>query len=590
MSRLGQRVAILCVTAVFGASAANQDPWLKISSENFEIYTTAGERSGRDLARHFEQVRSFFVQAFGSGFPDAKPVRIVVFRNEKEYEPYRPNEFATAFFQPGDAHDFIVMSSASSDRYPVATHEFTHLMVHQGGANYPVWLNEGVAELFSNLQPLGNKIKVGQDIPGRMSTLRMEKWIPLGALLAVDHSSPYYNERSKAGMFYAEAWELVHMLFLHPDYSPALKTMSAALKDGDSASAFQSAYHKTIPEIESDLRGYLQGDRIKVFLFNIQLPKNLETPEVESASGMHARLALAELHANTRGHIEQASTAYESLAKDYPASWEVEQGWGQWSWHQRQFDDAARHYARAVELGGKDPHIFLAYGRVLNYGNRLTEAINVLGKAVELHPESDDLHFELGTIYVRNGNYGAALGQMRAMKKLQPAQAFRYFYNQAFAEYRLGQPAEARAHAAKARTYTHNPEELASVDRLEHALAGQTAVHEFVDTGGAPHLMRRETAPATQDQPPPAPAAPAVEGMLESLECGQIARLHVRVDGAERIFVIPDPRAVGMRGGSGEAVDLRCGPQKPPHAVRIEYQTIAARAGAEGVVLSLEFK
>jgi hypothetical protein len=78
--------------------------------------------------------------------------------------------------------------------------------------------------------------------------------------------------------------------------------------------------------------------------------------------------------------------------------------------------------------------------------------------------------------------------------------------------------------------------------------------------------------------------------MLESLECGQIARLHVRVDGAERIFVIPDPRAVGMRGGNGEAVDLECGPQKPPHAVRIEYQAVAARAGGEGVVLSLEFK
>jgi tetratricopeptide (TPR) repeat protein len=470
MSRLGQRIAILCGMVAICGSAANQDAWLRIRSENFEIYTTGGERSGRDLARHFEQVRAFFLQAFGSGLRDAKPVKIIAFRNEKEYEPYRPNEFATAFFQPGEAHDFIVMSSGSAEHYQVATHEFTHLMVHQGGAHYPVWLNEGVADLFSNLTLLGDKIKVGQDIPGRMRTLRMEKWIPLSTVLAVDRNSPFYNERSKAGMFYAESWELVHMLFLHPGYAPALKAMSAALKDGNSAAAFQLAYHKTLAEIEADLQGYLRGDQIKVFLFNIQLPKNLETPEVEKSSTLHARLALAELLTDTRGRGDQARAAWESLAKDYPSAWETEQGWGQWCWRERQFDEAARHYGRAVELGGKDPQLFLSFGRMLNYSNRVVEAIEVLGKAVKLHPESDDLHFELGTIYVRNGNYGAALAEMRAMKQVQPGQAYRYFYNQAFAEYRMGQTENARAHAAKARTYTHNPEELASLARLEHAL------------------------------------------------------------------------------------------------------------------------
>src|SRR5262245_57984450 len=229
MSLCSRAIALLAISTLT-APAAPHDPWLKITSANFELYTTSSERAGRDLARHFEQVRSFFLQAFGSTHPNPKPIRIIAFRNEKEYEPYRPNEFATAFFQPGDTHDFIVMSSASSEHYHVAVHEFTHLMVHQGGASYPSWLNEGLAELFSNLQPVGNKIKVGQDIPSRMQTLRSEKSIPLSTLLAVDHSSPYYNEKSKAGMFYAESWELVHMLFLSPDYAPQLKTMSAALK------------------------------------------------------------------------------------------------------------------------------------------------------------------------------------------------------------------------------------------------------------------------------------------------------------------------------------------------------------------------
>jgi hypothetical protein len=38
------------------------------------------------------------------------------------------------------------------------------MMVHESGHEYPPWFNEGLAELFSNLEPMGNKIKVGQDI------------------------------------------------------------------------------------------------------------------------------------------------------------------------------------------------------------------------------------------------------------------------------------------------------------------------------------------------------------------------------------------------------------------------------------------
>ena len=227
--RLLQRAALACLTFAACLPAATHDHWLKITSANFELYTTAGERAGRDLVRHFEQVRSFFLQAFGSRLSASRPVRIIAFKNEKEYQPYRPNEFATAFFQPGAIHDLIVMSSASSEHYPVAVHEFTHLMIHQSGMELPPWLNEGLAELYSSLEPSGEKILVGQLIPARLHVLRSEPWIPLDTLVAVDHSSPFYNEKSHAGMFYAESWALVHMLNLDPAYRPQLKSLVAAL-------------------------------------------------------------------------------------------------------------------------------------------------------------------------------------------------------------------------------------------------------------------------------------------------------------------------------------------------------------------------
>jgi hypothetical protein len=161
--------AALLLAFAFPISAAPPDPWIRLTSPNFELFTTAGERNGRDLIRYLEQVRGFFTQAFGSRLPGAKPARIIAFRSEKEYRPYRPSQSATAFYQSGAEHDFIVMESAAREYYDVAIHEFTHLMIHQSPQAVPVWLNEGTAELYSNLQPTGSKIVVGNGRygPGR---------------------------------------------------------------------------------------------------------------------------------------------------------------------------------------------------------------------------------------------------------------------------------------------------------------------------------------------------------------------------------------------------------------------------------------
>ncbi|MGO9228544.1 MAG: tetratricopeptide repeat protein [Bryobacteraceae bacterium] len=598
MPRSARRLAILFIATAVSGAPASHDPWIKITSANFELYTTAGERSGRDLIRHFEQVRSFFGQAFGARRPDAKPACIVAFRNEKEFEPYRPNEFASAFFQAGLSHDFIVMSGASVEHDPVAVHEFTHMMVHQDGREYPPWFNEGLAELFSNLQPMGNKILVGRDIPGRLATLQTEQWLPLAALLAVDHSSPFYNEKSKAGIFYAESWKLVHMLFLHPAYRPHLNALDAVLQHGDSVAALETVYHKSIQAIEADLHSYMRGGTVTVMVFDIQLPKAVETPEVEAEAGMGARLALAELLANSRGRTEQAGGAYASLAHDYPNRWEVEEGWGRFCWHERKLDDALRHYARAVELGGHDPRLFLDYGQILYYSNRLADAIDVLDKGARLYPDNDDLRIELGEAYLRRGNYGVALAQFNSVKKVGAAQAYRYFYNLALAEYRLGKTTEAHTHAAKARTFAHGPGQTVPLDSLERALETPSVRADFsgtertaVDSAGAPRMVHRGPDPESgQPHTQPAAALPSVEGVFEHLECGKSARLHVRAEGKILIFVIADPLSVTIRSGNGAPVDLQCGPQKPPRPIRIEYQASSGQPDNAGLVRALEFK
>jgi Flp pilus assembly protein TadD len=461
-------LALCCAIPLCGAP---KDPWLCITSANFELFTTAGERSGRDLIRHFEQVRSFFTQAFGSRLAAAKPARIIVFHSHDEYRPYRPNEFATAFYQPGDEHDFIVMESGAREHYDVAVHEFTHLMIHQSKQAVPVWLNEGMAELYSNLAPTGAKIVVGNVIAGRVQTLLHEKWIELSTVVAVDHKSPLYSERPKAGMFYAESWALVHMLNLDPAYRPQLRAMMEALKDGGAAAAFQKAYGKSIDQVQDDLREYLTNATIHAAVFDIQLPRQVDSPEIETAAGLPARMALAELLTNTRGKLDQAGAMYQQLAHDYPNRWEVEEGFAQWEWRQRRSDEALRHFARAAQLGCPNARMFLEYARVLGYAHRNEEAVTALQSAIRLEPGLEEAHLELGTALVRVARYTEGIAELLQVKKVTPAEAPRYFYNLAYANYRLGDGAKARAFIEKGRPYTTNPEEAAQLERLSQTLA-----------------------------------------------------------------------------------------------------------------------
>jgi hypothetical protein len=142
---LGSLLLWLAITAYPAHGAESR--WIRMKSANFEMYSSAGPRSTRDTIREFEQVRGFFLQALGSSPAKPIPVRLVTFGSTKEYEPYRMNEFAIAYYQETLDRDYIVMSRSGSDTFPIAVHEYVHLLVRHSGLKLPPWLNEGLAEL-----------------------------------------------------------------------------------------------------------------------------------------------------------------------------------------------------------------------------------------------------------------------------------------------------------------------------------------------------------------------------------------------------------------------------------------------------------
>ncbi|MEK7404561.1 MAG: hypothetical protein AAB225_05590 [Acidobacteriota bacterium] len=181
------RLVLLSFPAV--ASAAG-DEWTKLAAPNFEVFTTAGQGRGREVLQHFEQMRGFFLSKTGWNLPPGPPVRVVVFRSEKQFDLYRDSKIFGAYYLSGRDRDYIVMGPASSQGRRLAAATFLYLLIRKSGMQLPLWLQVGLAELYSTLTPFAGKVKVGHPLEHHVRTLATSRWYHLETLFAVTHDSP----------------------------------------------------------------------------------------------------------------------------------------------------------------------------------------------------------------------------------------------------------------------------------------------------------------------------------------------------------------------------------------------------------------
>jgi len=58
--------------------------------------------------------------------------------------------------------------------------------------------------------------------------------MPFQALVSVAHDSPEYNEKNRAGLFYAQSWLTAHMMLLRNDYRERCPQFAAHISDSGS--------------------------------------------------------------------------------------------------------------------------------------------------------------------------------------------------------------------------------------------------------------------------------------------------------------------------------------------------------------------
>ena len=218
---------VLGVFSWIGASASANaaENWTSARSANFFLIGNAPEPAMRDAASRLEQFR----EAFGQLFPDVKlnagvPTRIVVFKDELSYRPFKPkrtdgtpDDAVDGYFLAGDDVDYIVASLDTGKGHPYRTifHEYVHYLLHSNAdmTDLPLWIDEGLAQYFETLQIFdGQQVLIGSPLANRLPQLRGNALIPLKTLFAAETATLQKQDDASRELFYARAWAVVHYL------------------------------------------------------------------------------------------------------------------------------------------------------------------------------------------------------------------------------------------------------------------------------------------------------------------------------------------------------------------------------------------
>ncbi len=213
-------VALASCAAAAGGQGAKI---YKESTEHYDVETTIGSHFAEVVGRHMEAIYREYSRRFEEYGEADRKFNVAVFRNEEQYAAHVPAEVrgSTGVFVSRTrllaAHaDGRTGEEVLRTLYHEGFHQFMYELISQ---RCPIWLNEGLAEYFSEATWNGRDFGVGH-VPGSrlyvvQQAVKQGKYVPFAELFSMSSESWLQNIRTdnhRANLVYCQSWSIVHFL------------------------------------------------------------------------------------------------------------------------------------------------------------------------------------------------------------------------------------------------------------------------------------------------------------------------------------------------------------------------------------------
>jgi len=368
--------------------AANE-PWIEARSKHFVFISAAGEKKTKAMAEDLETLAAALGRLNATTFAAARPepARIFLFTKRREVQPYfdmllnRRDASVSGIFVTQDAGASIVMLTgfrSSTDH--TAFHELVHNLV-ENRAQPPLWLDEGLAEYFSNVELRAGSMYVGEPIKRHVEELRQHKLLPLKTLFSVVRESDTYNLPAGQPLFYAESWAMVDSL-MRIDRDAFYAFFGDVVSGTPVDAALKSRFGKTVDDLQSVIGTYGAFSR-PAFGFTIKVPEAETAVETRPLSRPATLVefgrflsGLEEMSSDAEHHFRAALDADPKYAPALAGIAVLRAKAAKW-------DEATTFFEQALAADANDPRVLLEYAEAL----MRTE---IGGVAESDEPSSDD--------------------------------------------------------------------------------------------------------------------------------------------------------------------------------------------------------
>lgn len=446
MKKIITLFVLLLLTLPTTATAQSRDTWRSVRTNNLVVIGNAEPEKLRQVAVWLEFFHSAFGRLVSRNVLDSSvPTTVVVFRDDASFTPFKPlyqgrPANVAGYFQPGDDVNYIAMSLDPSERssFSVAFHEYVHLHLRDNVPGVPVWLNEGLAELYGSLQFSNGEAVLGVTMPYYMRLLRSQELLPLETLLSIDSRSPHYNEQDKTGIFYGESWALVHYLMLGGPARPEqFRRFLHQVGRGDNVTkALENSFGMSLDRIEKELRAYIRQAELP----SLRIASG-DDPQTYASYTAMQRVSLSEAEANYYlgdlllhiGRGEDSERYFkQSIALD-PGLTDAYAKLGQLAVYQKRFADAKKYLQRAIS---SPQHYLVHYhyawllsresalpdGRISEYAPETVAMMREqLLRTIKLAPDFAPAYYLLGFVgLITRQNLDEALQMAEKARRLDP--------------------------------------------------------------------------------------------------------------------------------------------------------------------------
>jgi tetratricopeptide (TPR) repeat protein len=412
-----------------------KEKWVRLVTPRFDIVSAATERRTRAVARDLETLAAALRELQPESRVAAPRVRVVIFPNRKDVQPYfdvltqhESSNLSGLFVGRRDRGAMLIDGSRGiSERTPY--HELVHSLLAARGTRPPLWIEEGLAEFYSNADIRTGQITLGYPIREHLLLLRRHPVIPPRDLFAIRFES----EGALQPFFYAESWAMVDALIrmnrrAFPDF------VADVANGGDIEHALQVRYHLALKDLANSVAMYGNA--------SIDRPSSTFSIAVASVPDVAPPVALSRAEV-----LYQLGTLLALVPGLEP--------------------DAERHFREALTLDPKYGRAMAAIGSLRVAAKKYADADQWYAKAADATPEDADVLLERAESLLRD-----ELGPFAETSEITQDDIARFHRAREAAQNALARGADAgRAYGVIGTSYMRDADVAPGIAALEKAHA-----------------------------------------------------------------------------------------------------------------------